>query len=711
MRASAFLVALFGAALWFSAVAANAENLEHGRSLRGAFGGVVSSVNCPYASAYPLDGCVTNPMLGKGNFQNKAFFNTGTATGWNVAMLQSGQSSLTVTPPFDAAGVTGGYSIGIPSTIFTGSISGTTLTVTSVQSGTIAVGQTLDELHGVLQGTHIVSGSGLSWTVDKSQTVSSQQLYAQPLVSPDSPGLTGCTYYQIGASGNLTTTVAELRCAGTIALNYVDFSASNKCYNSAGTGCVDGKATILYIHSGTAVAATINYPKMVMDLPMNQATGALPGGTAFVGKVVVNIANPSITLTGGIYDACASVDPYCSQGFNNYLNTSGTYSGFLFDSSNTGQWLIQYGVWVNVDGRFIGRAHADATGDSVELDYNYICGMAYGTNAPHGEFDLLGADASTTVSYYKAQYNTFCQPANVVNNQDGVAVTANIYSGKNFIDGITAGALSSQGSAGTGQKITDGGTSIPAATTQTGWGTGVTGTSCTAGATPATATCVLMSANGTSNGTRTVALYAGSATGNATTSILAPWGAIGQSLTELDVINNTAIINQSPIYGISNTNCVSLGVYPCFPTAATALVELQYDTYGSVTNVSGNYVVPTGSYFVYSTPFYTDASASINGTTLTSTLNTLPIGYWVTDSSTQPGTLNGNPAPTITSAPSGSGPYTYTLSSTGATRGSGNIYVRAANWTVTTNNKIMSDNSVCNPAATTKTDIGCTGVW
>ena len=53
---------------------------------------------------------------------------------------------------------------------FLGSITGTTLTVNSVASRTIAVGDALYGT-GVLQGTFIVSGAGSTWTVNLSQTV------------------------------------------------------------------------------------------------------------------------------------------------------------------------------------------------------------------------------------------------------------------------------------------------------------------------------------------------------------------------------------------------------------------------------------------------------------------------------------------------------------------------------------------------------------
>jgi hypothetical protein len=65
-----------------------------------------------------------------------------------------------------------------PQASFTGSISGTTLTVTAVTTGAIAIGQIIVDLSGkVTANTKITGGSGLSWTVDTSQTVAATTLY------------------------------------------------------------------------------------------------------------------------------------------------------------------------------------------------------------------------------------------------------------------------------------------------------------------------------------------------------------------------------------------------------------------------------------------------------------------------------------------------------------------------------------------------------
>jgi hypothetical protein len=66
-------------------------------------------------------------------------------------------------------------SINSPIASFTGSISGTTLTVSS-GSGIVAGQTVLDAAGNVLPGTTIVSGSGTSWVVSISQTVASESM-------------------------------------------------------------------------------------------------------------------------------------------------------------------------------------------------------------------------------------------------------------------------------------------------------------------------------------------------------------------------------------------------------------------------------------------------------------------------------------------------------------------------------------------------------
>ncbi len=64
-------------------------------------------------------------------------------------------------------------------------ISGTTLTISGVVTGTIAIGQTVSG-PGTLAGTTITGGSGTSWTVNQAQTVASTTLqYGGVVIAPN----------------------------------------------------------------------------------------------------------------------------------------------------------------------------------------------------------------------------------------------------------------------------------------------------------------------------------------------------------------------------------------------------------------------------------------------------------------------------------------------------------------------------------------------
>lgn len=92
---------------------------------------------------------------------------------WMVTLqsipLVKGQSTYNVPnnniTMLDTYIVTGGVT-------FTGSISGTTLTVTDTTGGSPAIGMMISG-NSLINGTQIVSGSGTTWTVSNSQTVAS----------------------------------------------------------------------------------------------------------------------------------------------------------------------------------------------------------------------------------------------------------------------------------------------------------------------------------------------------------------------------------------------------------------------------------------------------------------------------------------------------------------------------------------------------------
>lgn len=88
----------------------------------------------------------------------------------NVTAITSGVIATGMV--LTGTGVSGTITGFVPSSTFTGSISGTTLTSGTVTEGAITIGQIISGT-GVTAGTIIVSGSGTSWVVSVSQTVSS----------------------------------------------------------------------------------------------------------------------------------------------------------------------------------------------------------------------------------------------------------------------------------------------------------------------------------------------------------------------------------------------------------------------------------------------------------------------------------------------------------------------------------------------------------
>lgn len=110
--------------------------------------------------------------------------------------------------------------------IFTGSIAGTTLTVTSVTSGTIAVGNSLYGA-GITQGTFITSGSGTNWVVNQSQTVGSTLITASSFnnnIIPGRPPLLWSDVYDafVKVNENFDIVVATI---GSSGIAPVDFSS------------------------------------------------------------------------------------------------------------------------------------------------------------------------------------------------------------------------------------------------------------------------------------------------------------------------------------------------------------------------------------------------------------------------------------------------------------------------------------------------------
>lgn len=89
-----------------------------------------------------------------------------------------------------------------PSAVFTGSITASTLTVTTLTSGIIGVGQQITG-NGVIPGTVIVSGAGTTWTVSNIQTTASGVM--QTVVAVNDEVFIDIDQSPVTAPGNVVT--------------------------------------------------------------------------------------------------------------------------------------------------------------------------------------------------------------------------------------------------------------------------------------------------------------------------------------------------------------------------------------------------------------------------------------------------------------------------------------------------------------------------
>jgi len=157
------------------------------------------------------------------------------------------------------------WRISTPTTaIFTGSISGTTLTVSNIQSGTIAIGQVLFGV-GVSQETVITGGSGTTWTLNISQTVASTLMNSLNTVS-----FTGST--ASGSTNSILLTTSTLYLGQTIQGTSVPVDSVVIAINTP-----SGGYNSYTLSSNTTVASETMYALDFTVLP--NSDGAFSGAT------------------------------------------------------------------------------------------------------------------------------------------------------------------------------------------------------------------------------------------------------------------------------------------------------------------------------------------------------------------------------------------------------------------------------------------------
>ena len=150
---------------------ANQANQRYA-SIMGGYGnnalGYFNFIGNGYANSGTANAAVTSSTATIAVSAGTTFYLTATNANIKVGQLVNGTGITTFPDTYATSSVT----TGTAAVMNTSTISGTTLTVGSLASGTIIAGQVLTGT-GVTAGTYIVSGSGSSWTVSTSQTVTS----------------------------------------------------------------------------------------------------------------------------------------------------------------------------------------------------------------------------------------------------------------------------------------------------------------------------------------------------------------------------------------------------------------------------------------------------------------------------------------------------------------------------------------------------------
>jgi len=237
--------------------------------------------------------------------------------------------------------------------VFQGTISGTTLTITRVISGTIAVNQSLFGI-GVPNETVIVSGSGTSWTINNTASIATA-------IQMNSAAVAGVITASISGSTLTVTAVTS----GTIYPGQTIQGTSvtaNTVVTALGSGTVLSQS-IATAGTGYAVNDTITVLGGVYgSSPATYTVTAIGGSGAvstlsqtFAGAYTSTPTNPASTSTNG-----SGTGLTLNLTFGTGSGSTGNYvvSGSQTVSSET-MYLLNFSVLPSSDGAFSGASIVD----------------------------------------------------------------------------------------------------------------------------------------------------------------------------------------------------------------------------------------------------------------------------------------------------------------------------------------------------------------
>jgi hypothetical protein len=269
-------------------------------------------------------------------------------------------------------------SIGSASTsVFVGSITGTTLTVTSTTSGTIAIGQQLTGT-GIAWGTFITAGSGSTWTVSSYQTVPASTTfngYAITITFPASTFTSGqfngrMIFFpgQGGTGADKNGIVARILATNTNSLIIADPVTG---------GALTSTPTVASQVTPTASAGTTGGYTFTVSNASGITVGMGVTGTGIpTGSIVTNIASTTITINQALT-----------------ANSSGTATfntGYCIGLINRGQ-LLPKRLMISSDTRCVVELISGSIANpSAVTGANFVPLNSLGSNNSFAERDAIG---------------------------------------------------------------------------------------------------------------------------------------------------------------------------------------------------------------------------------------------------------------------------------------------------------------------------------
>jgi hypothetical protein len=276
---------------------------------------------------------------------------------------------------------------------FNATISGTTLTVLNVSSGTIATGQALFGI-GVPQETVIVSGSGTTWTLNNSATISTAETMTSVAVaSVLTASISTTTLAVTATSGTLypgQTIAGSGVTAGTIITALGSGAILTTSVATGGTGyAVNDTVTVVGgVYGSSPATYTVT----------SVSSGVVTGLTqTFQGQYTSNPTSPVSTTTSG-----SGTGLTLSVTFGTGTGSTGNY--VINNSQSVGSetmYALNWSVLPSTDGAFQGA-------DVVDIVDNYFIYNNPGTQ------QWAASNLLSPITYGLSYASKFTGPDNLV---------------------------------------------------------------------------------------------------------------------------------------------------------------------------------------------------------------------------------------------------------------------------------------------------------